>query len=223
MVVQNCEVSGTVALTFDDGPVGNDLKIANSLKGGKGTFFVNGDNWGCIYDRAADLKAMYNAGHTIGSHTWSHADLARLNKDQIHDELDRLEVAMMRILGVRPVYFRPPYGSYNNLVLEVLRERAYKKLFMWTDDTEDGNRSGADVPYAKSVYDRIARDYPKPHNVLNHSPYDSTANEVVPHAVQRLQAAGYKLQTLDQCLGSAGDHPYIKGSGVDSKYGWNCN
>ena len=31
---------------------------------------VNGDNWGCIYDRADDLIARYKAGHMIGSHTY---------------------------------------------------------------------------------------------------------------------------------------------------------
>jgi peptidoglycan/xylan/chitin deacetylase (PgdA/CDA1 family) len=222
-VIQNCEQSGTVALTFDDGPVGYDLQIANSLNGGKGTFFINGNNWDCIYNKADDLKQLYASGHTIGSHTWSHADLARLNYNQINDELAKVEDAMIKILGVRPTYFRPPFGSYNDLVIQVLKDRGYTKLFMWTDDTEDGNRNGEDVPYAKSVYDRIAGDFPKPHLVLNHSPYASTANQVVPHAVQRLQGAGYKLQTVDQCLGSAGEWPYIYVRGAGNRdSSWVC-
>lgn len=221
-VVSNCEVSGTVALTFDDGPVGYDLQIANKLNGGKGTFFVNGNNWGCIYDKADDLKAMYNAGHTIGSHTWSHADLARLNYNQINEELAKVEEAMIKILGVRPTYMRPPFGSYNDLVIQVLKDRGYTKLWMWTDDTEDGNRNGEDVPYAKSVYDRVARDFPKPHNILNHSPYQTTANQVVPYAVQKLQAAGYKLQTLNQCIGG-GEWPYIWVSNPGNRdSSWRC-
>ncbi|GMK57724.1 hypothetical protein CspeluHIS016_0405580 [Cutaneotrichosporon spelunceum] len=222
-VIQNCEVSGSVAFTFDDGPAGYETQIANSLNGGKGTFFVNGNNWDCIYDKADDLKALYAGGHTIGSHTWSHADLSRLNSAQINTELAKVEDAMIKILGVRPIYFRPPYGSYNDQVIQVLKDRGYSKLFMWTDDIEDGNRNGEDVPFAKSVIDRVARDYPKPHMILSHSPYASTANQVVPYAVSKLQGAGYKLQTVDQCLGSAGEWPYIwVGQPGQRDASWKC-
>lgn len=34
-------------------------------------------------------------------------------------------------LGLKPLYFRPPYGSYNDLVIKVLGERGYKKMFIW--------------------------------------------------------------------------------------------
>lgn len=128
----------------------------------------------------SDLKTLYKNGHTLGSHTWSHADLQKLDYNGINNELAKVEDAMIKILGVRPTYFRPPYGSYNDLVLQVLRDRGYTKLFMWSDDTEDGNRNGEDVPYAKSIYTRIASDFPKPHMVLNHSPYQSSeSNSIV--------------------------------------------
>lgn len=34
--------------------------------GGKATFFVNGNNWACIYDNADELIRRYKAGHLIG-------------------------------------------------------------------------------------------------------------------------------------------------------------
>lgn len=64
--------------------------------------------------------------HTLGSHTWSHPDLTSLSYDQIHTELAKVEDAFIKILGLKPLYFRPPYGSYNDLVLQVLSERGYK-------------------------------------------------------------------------------------------------
>ena len=41
--------------------------------GGKGTYFVNGNNWDCIYSqrRANDLIKRYKAVHVIGVHGWS--------------------------------------------------------------------------------------------------------------------------------------------------------
>jgi peptidoglycan/xylan/chitin deacetylase (PgdA/CDA1 family) len=37
-----------------------------------------------------------------------------------------VEQAFIRILGLKPLYFRPPYGSINDLVLQVLGSRGYK-------------------------------------------------------------------------------------------------
>jgi peptidoglycan/xylan/chitin deacetylase (PgdA/CDA1 family) len=76
-VYTSCKNSGQFALTFDDGPVGYGAEIASYLesKGARGTFFVNGYNYGCIYDRADDILKRYKAGHQIASHTWSHPSI----------------------------------------------------------------------------------------------------------------------------------------------------
>jgi hypothetical protein len=41
-------------------------------------------------------------------------------------ELEKVEQAFIRILGLKPLYFRPPYGSINDQVLQVLGQRGYK-------------------------------------------------------------------------------------------------
>lgn len=72
-----------------------------------------------------EIRALHAAGHTLGSHTWSHADLTKLDYNGINEELKKVEDAFIRILGLRPLYFRPPFGNYNDLVLQVLRDRGY--------------------------------------------------------------------------------------------------
>ncbi|KAF8585246.1 carbohydrate esterase family 4 protein [Ramaria rubella] len=97
-VYSSCVKANTVALTFDDGPYIYETQIATTLKnaGIKGTFFVNGNNWECIYDDAM-VKSIQNAyadGHEFGSHTWHHYDLTTLPWDGtggIHDEMWRTE------------------------------------------------------------------------------------------------------------------------------------
>ena len=54
-----------------------------------------------------------------------------------HDEFWRVEQAMQKILGLRPKYFRPPYGKYNDQVLAVASQRGYTKMILWSDDTGD--------------------------------------------------------------------------------------
>lgn len=69
----------------------------------------------------------------------------------------------------------------------------------WTFDSGDANG----VPAQQSIeyYDEVARTFPTPHIALNHETYNTTAFEVIPHAVAVLQKAGYKLVSVPECLG----------------------
>jgi peptidoglycan/xylan/chitin deacetylase (PgdA/CDA1 family) len=53
--VRNCNTQGQIAITFDDGPFQYDNDLLNTLGDNKATFFINGQNYGCIYDYADDL------------------------------------------------------------------------------------------------------------------------------------------------------------------------
>ncbi|GLB40760.1 putative polysaccharide deacetylase [Lyophyllum shimeji] len=110
-VITHCTVPNTAALTFDDGPYLYLYDISKTLKaaGAKGTFFFNGNNYGCIYsdDNAKRVKYAYDQGHQVASHTWAHKDLTTLTWDQIHDEMWRVELALRRITGAYPAFMRP--------------------------------------------------------------------------------------------------------------------
>ncbi|KAL1408064.1 hypothetical protein Q8F55_004861 [Vanrija albida] len=203
-VIENCSVQGQVALTFDDGPFQYELDIARQLNGGKATFFLNGNNYDCIYNHVETLRTLYRDGHTLASHTWSHPDLTKLDYNGINQQLEQLETAFIRILGVKPLYFRPPFGAYNNLVLQVLRDRGYKKLFLWSEDTGDAN--GDSPQHSKDVISGMR--YPSPHLVLQHSTIPTTSSQVVPFSVPKLTCQGYSLRSVDTCLGSNGEWPY---------------
>jgi len=49
-------------------------------------------------------KRLIIRGHTIASHTWSHTDMTTLSYEQLHNELARVEQALIRILGKKPLY-----------------------------------------------------------------------------------------------------------------------
>ncbi|KAG8766285.1 Carbohydrate esterase 4 protein, partial [Serendipita sp. 397] len=112
-VISQCQHD--FAYTWDDGPytAHADIRTAFNNVGGKTTFFVNGDNWSCIYDQANvdRLRASFQQGHQIASHTWSHRNLATLSEAEIDYEIQRLDEAFIKILGVRPKFLRPPYGG----------------------------------------------------------------------------------------------------------------
>jgi peptidoglycan/xylan/chitin deacetylase (PgdA/CDA1 family) len=101
-----------VVLTFDDGPwPGTTAAVLKALADQctTGVFFQIGKNASDYPDIA---KQVYNAGHTVGTHTWSHADLTskKLTDDQRKDEIERGVSAVKHALGdISPApFFRFP-------------------------------------------------------------------------------------------------------------------
>ena len=109
--------SGSVALTFDDGPSEGTGALLEYLaeRGVRATFFQCGLN---AERRPAMARAVSAAGHEIGNHTYSHPRLCpRLSRQpnfltprQIEQEMRRAQEILTRLHGVAPRLFRAPYG-----------------------------------------------------------------------------------------------------------------
>lgn len=104
----------------------------------------------------------------VASHTWSHSDLATLSSDQITSEMQRVDQALQRILGVTPAFVRPPYGSYNNLVREIAEERG-QKIVIW--DFDSGDSRGSTEAQINQAYDALVAQHPSNVLTLNHEIY----------------------------------------------------
>ncbi|KAM0786037.1 hypothetical protein ACM66B_006850 [Microbotryomycetes sp. NB124-2] len=219
-VFTRCSKSGTFALTFDDGPYGPGKKIQQYLtsKGANGTFFVNGNNYDCIYNRADELISRYRNGHLIGSHTWSHVDITQISATELHRQLDLVEEALLKILGVKPRWFRPPYGSYNAAAVKVLQSRGYGVV---TWDLDTGDSLGKSTSYGVQQFDNILNTYPKGHTSLSHETYSGTADTVIPNVVPKLLAKGWKLVTVNECLGPYSRYQKVTTPGVRDST-WTC-
>ncbi|KAM0747884.1 putative chitin deacetylase [Meredithblackwellia eburnea MCA 4105] len=218
-VYTTCKSKGKFAMTFDDGPYLYGGDIANTIKsyGGLATFFVNGNNWDCIYDRANDLKARYAAGHVIGAHTWGHDHINSLTAKEFTQQLDLLETALGKILGIKPRFFRPPYGEYNKQALKILKSRGYT-VVTWNVDS--GDSDGFSVTQSKNVYSSLYGTYPTSYIALNHETYSSTAYDIVNSVVPQIVQAGYKLVTVSECLGVSPYQKVFKPSKKDKT--WTC-
>ncbi|KAH8823255.1 carbohydrate esterase family 4 protein [Flagelloscypha sp. PMI_526] len=203
-VIEHCTHDKTVALTFDDGPYiyQNDIMDLADRYDAKVTFFVNGDNYGCIYDYAHSLQEAHRKGHQIGSHTWAHKDLSSLSYHEVNEQMMMLEDALQKIVGVQPAFMRPPYGSFNENVLKVSQDRG-QSVVIW--DFDSGDSVGQSAFQSKSDYNKCATSNPKNVLALNHETYEPTAHEVIPQAMANFQQKGYKMVTVAQCLG---EEPY---------------
>jgi len=217
-----CTEPMTAALTFDDGPYEYLTKISDELTaaGAKGTFFFNGNTYDCIYssESISRIKYAYNAGHMIGQHTWSHADLTTLSTAQIQDAMYRMEEAFSRIIGIRPAFMRPPFGNYNDNIRTIAGARG-QNLALW--DTDTGDADGNTTSQSEAVYTDAVNAKVKNMLVLNHETEETTANTLVPFAIKLLQSKGYKLVTMAECLGV---DPYQAiGSPQQQSSSWTCD
>ncbi|KAJ7129889.1 hypothetical protein C8R43DRAFT_931089 [Mycena crocata] len=201
-VYDACINANEIALTFDDGPYIYIRSISDQFTaaGAKATFFMNGYNWQCIYSPTviADVKYAYAAGHMIGSHTWSHADLTELSTAQIQDGMFRMEEAFSRILGIKPAFMRPPFGSYNGNIQSIAAGRG-QSLALWDWDT--GDADGNTTSQSEAVYNDVASSKVNNALILEHETEETTAHVLVPYAIKLFQSNGYKLVTMAECLG----------------------
>lgn len=85
----------------------------------KATFFLVGF-W--VEKYPEKVKEIYNRGFEIGIHSNTHPDMAKLTKKQMKEELEININKIQEITGERPILFRPPFGSYNNNLIDVCKE-----------------------------------------------------------------------------------------------------
>jgi peptidoglycan-N-acetylglucosamine deacetylase len=100
---------GTVAISFDDGPDPTwTPKILDVLKqkGVHATFMMIGEQ---AQDNVSLMKRVLAEGHEIGNHTWTHPDISEISPEQVKLQLNLTERLFGSKLGVKPLFFRPPY------------------------------------------------------------------------------------------------------------------
>jgi cellulose synthase/poly-beta-1,6-N-acetylglucosamine synthase-like glycosyltransferase/peptidoglycan/xylan/chitin deacetylase (PgdA/CDA1 family) len=99
-----------VAITFDDGPDSQwTPKVLDVLKRehAPAAFFLIGAS---AEQNPGLLKRIYREGHEIGNHTWSHPDISEISPGVMKFELNATERLFEAELGVKPIFFRPPYS-----------------------------------------------------------------------------------------------------------------
>ncbi|MGD0500256.1 MAG: polysaccharide deacetylase family protein [Bryobacteraceae bacterium] len=98
-----------IALTFDDGPSEGTPQLLEILARSNvhASFFQCGAN----VERLPDIaRAVAQAGHEIGNHSYSHPLFCFRSAEFIETELRRAQEAIASRAGVRPAWFRAPFG-----------------------------------------------------------------------------------------------------------------
>jgi peptidoglycan/xylan/chitin deacetylase (PgdA/CDA1 family) len=181
-----------VVLTFDDGPwLVNTPSVLKTLaeECTTGIFFPIGKH-ATYYPEI--LKQVAAAGHTIGSHTWSHATLTnkKLTEDQRKEEIEKGFSAVKWALGgASPApFFRFPALQHPPEMVTYLGTRNIAMFSCDLDSFDFKARNAQQViDVTMKKLDKLGKGI-----ILLHDFHKHTA-EALPELLHRLKAGGYKV------------------------------
>jgi peptidoglycan/xylan/chitin deacetylase (PgdA/CDA1 family) len=181
-----------VVLTFDDGPwPGNTPAVLKALADQctKGLFFPIGKH--ATYHPEI-LKQVAAAGHTIGAHTWSHANLnsKKITDQQAKDEIEKGFSAVKLALGAAPSpFFRFPELQHGPASVTYLGTRNVAIFSCDLDSFDFRKNSSADkvVSTVMGKLNKLGKGI-----ILMHDFQKHTA-DALPELLRQLKAGGYKV------------------------------
>ena len=186
--------SKVIALTFDDGPTAETLKILAVLQkhNAIATFFCLGAN---LRENPEIAKQVVKAGNAIGNHTWHHY-YHNVTEKTASDEIDNTGVHIYRSTGAKSLLFRPPGGRLNNGFADYAKKKNYV-VVMWSIDPKDFLQPPA-AAIARSVLSRATSGA----IVLLHDGGGDRQQtvEAVSVIIPKLKQQGYRFVTVPQLL-----------------------
>ncbi|MCD7945041.1 MAG: polysaccharide deacetylase family protein [Clostridiales bacterium] len=182
-----------VALTFDAAWGNEDTQQLIDILGPynvTATFFLVG-NWVDNYPES--VKALADAGHSIQNHSDTHPYMTQCSAEEILQELDACNNKIEAITGVRPTLIRPPYGDYNDTVINTIRSAGMEPI-QWDVDSLDWKELSA-AEITQRVLDGVGPgSIVLFHNVALHTP------EALPDIITGLMAQGYSFVSVADLL-----------------------
>lgn len=191
-----------LALTYDDGP--NDpqtwdlLDILNK-HGVHATFFLIGRY---VRQRPALARAIIDAGHSLGNHTFNHSLLIFKSSKMIRQELSECQAALQDAIGQPCNLFRPPFGGRRPAVFRIAREVGLIPI-LWNVTGYDWNAPPAEI-IERKVRKRVGGG-----NVIllhdgGHKKMGADRSQTIlatDHLLAQYKSEGYEFLTIPQMLG----------------------
>ena len=135
------------------------------------------------------VKAIDEAGFEIGTHSNTHPDMAKISQENIAKELDISTEKIKAITGKEVSLFRPPYGSYNNDLINACSQRNLIPIQWDVDSLDWKGLSATDI--TSRVIDKVQNGS----IILMHNNADNVV-DAVKMVLERLTNEGYKVTSV---------------------------
>lgn len=145
-------------------------------------------------DKYPDMvKKIDECGHEIGNHSANHPKMSQLNEEKIKEELIKTSNKIEAITGKKVNLFRPPYGDYNNRLMNTAKNLGYY-VIQWDVDSLDYKDYGTDA-----IVDRVLSKIKNGSIVLFHNNATFTKS-ALPIVLNKLQQLGYEIVPISELI-----------------------
>ncbi|WP_394137663.1 polysaccharide deacetylase family protein [Cytobacillus oceanisediminis] len=209
-----------VVLSFDDGPdpayTPEILDILDRYNI-KGTFFVVGEN-AMMHPQL--VKRIYDEGHEIGNHTFTHPDISSISPFRLRMELNATQRLVQGITGHSMTVFRPPYVADTELStrseqvpIMQAQDMGYTMVGESIDSADWKNRS------SNESVNQVLNQLQEGNVILLHDAGGDRSNtvEALPIIINELKKRGYTFTTIADLIGK-GDSEIMPPAEQDSPY-----
>jgi peptidoglycan/xylan/chitin deacetylase (PgdA/CDA1 family) len=193
--------SKQIALTYDDGPNGPhtlhllDVLAKNNVRA---TFFMLGR---FVKERPDIARAVAQAGHIVGNHTFNHPLLIFKSETETRSQLLDCQKELLDAIGEHSNLFRPPFGGRRPATLRVARELGLQAV-MWNVTGYDWN-----APPAAVIEKKVTRQMRGGDVILLHDGGDkfmgadrSQTVMATENLIRRYRDLGYEFMTVDEMM-----------------------
>lgn len=190
-----------VALTFDDGPsTPYTEQILDVLKkhNVKATFFLLGSN---VVKHPEIVRRIYQEGHDIGNHSWSHQRLVFKTPSYIREEIENTDQAIRNTGFEGTIHFRSPYGN-KLIILPLILKSMNRPHILFDIIPKDWELPTAEIITAR-VMDKL---HPGAIILLHDAVGEGTGEERVntvaalEEIIENIKAVEYEFVTVSKLL-----------------------
>ena len=153
----------------------------------KATFFLIGEN---AKENPKLVKRIYDEGHLIGNHTYTHVEITKISDEEAKIELEKTDHVISSITGEHVQYMRPPFGAWQ----KELENELNVLPVLWTVDPLDWTTENVDEIVNKVVTETEENDI-----ILLHDCYDSSVDAAF-QIIDILKKEGFEFVTVDELM-----------------------
>ncbi len=156
----------------------------------KTTFFLVGQ-WVDKYPQS--VKKIAGRGHDIGNHSSTHPYMTELSTEKIKAELLECNKKVKKLTGKCPTLFRPPYGDYNNDVVETVNSLGMYCV-QWNIDSLDWKN-----PTSEQIVQNCVQKLSPGSIILLHNGAVNTPR-ALPKIIEAIKSKGYKIVPVSKLI-----------------------
>jgi len=139
------------------------------------------------------VKRIAAEGHEIENHSFTHPHFNSLSREKIKEELESTSDLVEEIIGIRPRFFRPPFGEYNNNVIKTINNLDYQ-IIQWSIDSHDWMEPGVEY-----IVNRVLSNAGSGDIILMHNNAPDTP-QALRRIIPKLKEKGLKIVPLSEMV-----------------------